>query len=194
MLWRQIELNGGRLQEMAAHTEADRRRIYSGWVSQARKQFLSENMAPFGKAMLKWVLSCGAMVLKKTRSFDMSKVLPLERWKKMPIAEREAFSDIFRGGRFWLRRYRHFKSQETKARYWSGEVKSQADKAQSQTADTKEASTSCNSSKEVAEKATPGFERCARAPSWQASKAIQTKQIEGFIYSLSKIIRAGQTV
>ena len=82
------------------HTEADRRRIYSGWVSQARKQFLSENMAPFGDAMLKWVLSCGAMVLKKTRSFDMSKVLPLERWEKMPIAEREAFSDTFRGGRF----------------------------------------------------------------------------------------------
>ena len=122
----------------------------------------------------------------------MSKVLPLERWKKMPIAQREAFSGTDSDEED--SDYRHSKSQETKARYWSGEVKSQADKAQSQTADTKEASTSCNSSKEVAEKATPGFEMCARASSWQASKAIQSTQIEAFIFSLSKIIREGHTV
>ena len=34
-----------------------------------------------------------AEYLTEEGSFDMSKVLPFERWKSMPIAEREAFSD-----------------------------------------------------------------------------------------------------
>ena len=121
---------------------------------------------------------------EENNSFDMSNILPLERWKNMPIAEREAF-------------YSDTDSDEKNSDYEEvviPKVKRKRD-IEEENSNVKRTKLILkpNPQTENTKNATPGFERCTRT-SWQASKTVQTKQVEGLIYPFSKRIREGKHV
>ena len=65
------------------HKEADQWRIYITWVSQARKDLLADNFDIWKRhEEVGFIAKSDDSEENKKGSFDMTKVLPLSRWKK----------------------------------------------------------------------------------------------------------------
>ena len=122
----------------------------------------------------------------------MSNVFPLERWKKQPMPEREAFSDEESDEED--SEYEKLRFQRQKSGSWKGRSQTPSESSSTPIRGHRKSKNRVQFRLRKRRKSDPGFESCARTSSWQASKAVQTKSIEALIHPFSNIIREGQTV